>query len=115
LYIPKGNDVGHPISPETNSTADSSMTAHVENCRQIWSMVLKEYHLHLVEYLQFVRQESLESATSVVSKFPWKKYQIINFSFFEITKYIYKTSPLNVTFIGRTGDLTGHTFCAILI
>jgi hypothetical protein len=99
VFVPKWNDVGHPVSPETNSTLDSSMMGHVENSRQIWSMALKEYHLHLVDDLQFVRQESLESATSVVSKFPWNKYQIMTVSFFKITKYIYKTSPLNVTLL----------------
>jgi hypothetical protein len=37
LYIPKWNDVGHPVSPETNSTSDSSMMGHVENRMQAWS------------------------------------------------------------------------------
>jgi hypothetical protein len=35
-YIPY--EVGrHLVSPETNSTSDSSMTGHVENRKQKWS------------------------------------------------------------------------------
>jgi hypothetical protein len=44
LYIPKWSDVGHPVSPETKSTSDSSMTGHVEKRKQTWSMALNENH-----------------------------------------------------------------------